>query len=63
MGDDLYRQKAATAINSNAGQEVVTFNDLQNLRDQGKSQQVLDRILESVKKLHTFRAPPEAAKP
>jgi hypothetical protein len=63
MGDDFYRQKAAAAINSNAGQEVVTLNDLQELRDQGKSQLVLDRILESVKKLDAFRAPPEAAKP
>jgi hypothetical protein len=51
MGDEMYRMWAARSINAHAGRELMTSMDVQDMRDQSKTNAILDRVLQQFKEL------------
>lgn len=51
MGDDSFHTSAARSVNAHAGKELITDQDLQELRNADKSSEAFNRILEKLRTL------------
>lgn len=49
MGDDAYRRQAALALNNHAGKELITWYEVQQLRDEKDAPAMLAAILKKVR--------------